>query len=85
VSAVAAPDLTEFMALSKPRDQRRPCQVGRAAGQLTEPERAQLAAACATNTEAIATGAIQKWLAARGHQASLPAITSHRKGHCTCA
>jgi hypothetical protein len=82
---MAAPDLSEFEALSKPRDQRRPCQVGRAAGQLTEPERAQLAAACATNTEAIATGAIQKWLAARGHKVSLAAITYHRREACTCA
>lgn len=76
-------DLTEFFKLSKPK--KRPCQVGFAMSQLKPAERKQLEAALAADSGIITTGAVQQWLAARGHEVSSPALTSHRRTKaCTC-
>ena len=79
---MAGPDLSEFLAASKPKKKK--CQVGAAAEQLSETERAQLSAACATDLGTITTAAVRDWLAARGHVASVAAITYHRRMACAC-
>lgn len=78
----AKPDLSEFFKLSRPA--KPPCRIAYAMGQLDKGEAAQLDAACKTDKGIINTGAIRQWLKARGHDVSIPAITSHRQGVCTC-
>ena len=75
-------DLSEFFKYSKPK--RRPCPIGFANGQLPEGELEQLKAALAQDVGLITNTAIQQWLGGRGHDASISAITSHRKGVCNC-
>lgn len=76
------PDLSEFFKLSRPK--RPPCRVGFVASQLPEEEADQLQAACATDAGIINAGAIQQWIVSRGHDVSVPGITAHRQGRCTC-
>jgi hypothetical protein len=78
--AKTSPDLSEFVALSNPRR----CKVCTAAAALSDTEREQLAAACATPRGVINAGAIKSWLAARGHDISITAITHHRAGTIGC-
>lgn len=77
------PDLSEFYKLSRPA--KPPCRIGFAATQLQKQEAAQLEAACKADKGIINSGAIRQWLKGRGHDVSIPAITSHRQGVCTCA
>lgn len=77
------PDLTEFFKLARPG--KKLCQVGYVLKMLDEAEAEQLRAACAADSGIINAGAIQKWLANRGHKVSIPGITSHRNDTCTCA
>lgn len=79
---MSEPDLSEFFQLSRPR--KPPCQVGHARSQIGPSERAQLDAACDADKGIITAGAIQQWLKARKQMVSIPAITNHRKGNCTC-
>lgn len=79
----AKPDLTEFLKLSRPRKPL--CRVGLASGQLTEPERAQLEAALATDPGLITHAAIRQWLSLRGLDVSVSGLTNHRVNlNCTC-
>ena len=75
-------DLSEFFKYSRPK--KRPCPIGFAQEQLTDSEREQLTAALAQDNGIITNAAVQQWLAGRGHDASISAITSHRKGACSC-
>lgn len=81
--AQTTPDLSEFIALAS-RNQRKPCQIAAALEALKPEERDQLKAAVA-QAATIGAGAIEKWLARRQLKASIPGITSHRSGRCTCA
>lgn len=76
------PDLTEFYKLAAPK--KKLCQIGYVLKQLEAAEVEQLQAACDQDPGIINTGAIQKWLAQRGHKVSVPAITGHRRETCTC-
>lgn len=80
---MSGPDLSEFYKLSRPK--KPPCQVGHARAQLKPDEQTQLDAAVGTDKGIITSGAIQHWLKARKHDVSVPAISMHRAGRCTCA
>lgn len=75
-------DLREFFELSQPK--KRPCQIGFALSQLEGDERKKLEAAIAQSAGIITASAVMKWLKIRGLQVSIPAVTSHRHGTCTC-
>lgn len=75
-------DLSEFVKLSKPK--RPPCAVGVALSTLPKADRGKLEAACASDSGVITTSAIRQWLSSRGHTASIPGVTAHRHGTCTC-
>jgi len=76
-------DLSEFFRLAQPA--RPPCRIGFALTQLVEQEAINLTAACKADKGIINSGAIRKWLADRGHDVSVSAITNHRNGVCSCA
>jgi hypothetical protein len=76
-------DLSEFQALSKPRKPL--CAVGAALGALPADEAGALRAALAEDVRIITTSAIITWLARRDQSANVSAVTSHRRGTCTCA
>lgn len=77
------PDLSEFLALSRPK--RQPCQIAGARDKLDNDEQAaQLDAALATDKGIIPGPAIRQWLAARGLDVSESAVSSHRRGVCAC-
>lgn len=78
------PDLSEFFKHSRPK--KPPCKIGFLIDQqeLSPEEVEQLQAACDQDKGLITGGAIQKWLAERGHDTSIPAITAHRTKVCTC-
>lgn len=80
---MSKPDLSEFEVLSNPR--KAPCQIGVARDGLDTEEAVKLDAALDADKGQITAGAIQQWLKARGHAVSNPAVTSHRKGTCSCA
>jgi hypothetical protein len=81
---MSTPDLSEFYKLSRPK--KPPCQVGAAIPQLTSADQAALHAAVEVSREGhITAGAIEAWLAARGHKVTQSAIIAHRKGTCSCA
>jgi hypothetical protein len=75
-------DLSEFFKLSRPK--KKPCMVGFALTELTEEEGKQLAAAFQADKGIITASAIREWLVLRKHDVSLPVITSHRAGSCSC-
>lgn len=75
-------DLTEFFKYSKPR--KRPCPIGFIKEQLLTDEVAQLEGALSQDAGIITAGAIQLWLSKRKHEASISAVTCHRKGVCSC-
>lgn len=75
-------DLTEFIALSKPKKPL--CVLGRAIPELKPADRAALEAALAQDKGIITNAAIRLWLAARGHEVKVQSIVSHRAGSCTC-
>jgi hypothetical protein len=75
-------DLAEFYRLAEPR--KPPCRIGFILTQLDAEAAAQLFAACNIDRGIINTGAIRKWLASRGYETSVPAITNHRIGTCNC-
>lgn len=76
--------LAEFMKYSRPK--KKPCPIGFAvdSGGVAADEHAALAAACATDPGVIPSGAISTWLEKRGVTVSIPAVTAHRRGTCTC-
>lgn len=80
--AKASVDLSEFYRLARPK--RPPCRVGFVAEQLNPDERDQLLAALEVDKGIINTGAIREWLKARGHDVSVPGVTTHRQKACTC-
>jgi hypothetical protein len=80
---MGSPDLSEFLTLSK-RNTKRPCKIAAVKEALSDTERAQLDAACATAKEEIPATAITKWLRARGHDANTQQISAHRRRECTC-
>ncbi len=75
-------DLSDFLALSKPK--RKLCPIGAALGELDATAGAQLQAACAQDIGIITGSAIGQWLKARGIEANPNQIASHRRGTCTC-
>ena len=75
-------DLSEFFKYSRPK--KRPCQVGFVLDQLKPKERDQLVAACSHDKNVITGAAIREWLKARGFQINDAAISSHRRGVCSC-
>lgn len=75
-------DLSEFFKYSRPR--KKACAIGFANSQLGDTEKQQLQAALEQDNGIITGSAIQQWLTARSHEASIPAITAHRKGVCSC-
>jgi hypothetical protein len=84
--ATTTPDLSEFHDLARPRSRKPPCKVKQAIGQLqTSDESVQATAALATTRETIPDGAIVGWFERRDLQVSVAAVTSHRRGRCTCA
>lgn len=78
----AKADLSEFFKYAQPK--KPPCKVGFVIGQLPEEEAKQLQAACDQDRNLINTGAIREWLEHRDFEVSVPAITNHRSGTCTC-
>jgi hypothetical protein len=80
---MAKPDLSEFAALSNPKQG--PCVTGRALTELDETAAAQLRAALAEPQEVITNAGINAWLAARGFETKWQAVASHRRGACGCA
>lgn len=82
--ADSQPDLTEFFKLSRPK--RPPCRVGHARAQLKPEDVESLDAALATDKGLITASAIIEWLKGRGQgDVSVSAVSTHRKGACTCA
>lgn len=84
---MSAPDLSEFMTLSKPR--RPSCLVGRLLAGETDPklpaaERKQLAAALETDKGIITPAAISAWLERRGIEITWQSVASHRRKGCGC-
>lgn len=75
-------DLSEFFRYSRPK--KKPCAVGFAVEALNDSEREQLQAACEVDSGLITTSAIVQWLAARGHEVTSSAATSHRRKTCSC-
>lgn len=82
--AAAAPDLSEFFRLSRPK--KKPCPIGFVLPQLSDEERVQFEAAIATDRNIITSSAIIGWLEKRGHTSGIGhnAITAHSKRTCTC-
>lgn len=78
----ATVDLSEFYKLSRPK--KKPCQIGYVLSQLRGEAQTQFEAALATDGGIITAAAIIAWLEARKHSVNVPAITSHRKGRCSC-
>lgn len=78
----AAPDLSEFYRLSRPK--KKPCQIGFALEKLKPLEREQLTAALALDVGIITAAAIVDWLKPRGHDVTFAKVTNHRKGSCSC-
>lgn len=80
------PSLDEFEQLSRTALSRKPpCRLAAAAETLTDADQTALLAACKQPLTQITTGAILRWLAKRGIESlSTSAITSHRRGTCTC-
>jgi hypothetical protein len=76
-------NLSEFEALSRPK--KRLCPLAGALDALPADESGQLAAALREDVRVITTSAIITWLGRRGHQANVSAVTSHRRGTCSCA
>jgi len=76
------PDLSEFVALARPR--RAPCRVKPALDALDKHEREQFDAAIAADRGLINDSAIARWLEVRGHTLSVGAVTSHRRQTCAC-
>lgn len=77
-----SPDLSEFLALSKPKKPR--CRVAVVLGELQAPENEKLEAALATDQGVIPNVAVSKWLEARGHDVGWQNVLSHRAGRCSC-
>lgn len=75
-------DLTEFFKYSRPKS--KPCAVAFAVEQLAAKERKQLDAALAHDKGFITNGAIREWLAKRGHEMNVAAVTAHRNKVCAC-
>ena len=75
-------DLTEFFKYSRPK--KRPCPIGFAFEQVSDAEAVQLLAALAAAIGIITNSALRQWLLSRAHDASISAITTHRKGMCSC-
>lgn len=80
---MSKPDLTEFYKIGTKRT-KDPCQIGLARELLKDAEREQLDAALAEGRGLISASTIVEWLKRRDHKVSIPAITSHRHGNCTC-
>lgn len=82
---MAAPDLSEFHKLSKPK--KKPCPVSVALAELApkSDDGERLTAALATDPGIITHVGIQKWLEARGIEVRWQGIASHRRGACGCS
>lgn len=76
------PNLDEFLKLAQPK--RKQCPIGAAVEQLDKKAATQLQAACAADVGIINSGAIVQWLKNRSHVVSVSAVTTHRRGTCTC-
>jgi hypothetical protein len=78
------PDLSEFIALSKPR--RLQCAFGRvlADNTLNAADRASLDAALNAPTAQIPHTAIARWLQGRGIRVSDFTVGRHRRHECSC-
>jgi hypothetical protein len=76
------PDLSEFVALSKPARLR--CSVGLAFKQLKPADRAKLQAALDESRDTIKHSAISTWLAARNIKIGGGTIARHRSKECSC-
>lgn len=83
MAKTAKADLSEFFKYAQPK--KPPCKVGFVIDQLGGEEAQQLQAACEQDRNLINTGAIKRWLESRGFDISVPAITNHRSGTCTCS
>lgn len=84
-----APDLTEFYQLAAKGNHKKPCQIGLAREQLDLEDRVNLDGVFGDEKHGLPSGfinvgAVRDWLAKRGHKVSVPAITSHQKGTCSC-
>lgn len=81
----AEPDLSEFVALTGPRNKKKPCRVGAILEQLDATEAQQLRAAIAATADGtITVGAVVKWLEARGHDMDQNGVVHHRGRRCSC-
>jgi len=77
-------DLSEFYKLSRPRTP--PCKLGPILAQLSDEERAQWDAACATDTNIITNQALAMWLErhAEGSVVNWQNCLAHRARKCSC-
>lgn len=73
-------DLSEFVALSKPR--RVECTMSKALRELKPAKRAQLTAALAE--DGITNAAISAWLAQHEIKVTAPTVSRHRRKDCAC-
>lgn len=81
--AQAQPDLSEFAELSRGVGNKPTCKVALALlSHLSPLEKQQLDAALATDE--IRPGAIEAWAKRRGLDISASAVTTHRRGRCSC-
>jgi hypothetical protein len=78
----AEPDLSELIALSKPKRKR--CGMEAALETLTDDDRRIALAALATEPERITSAAISAWFHIRGVRVGPQIVLRHRKGSCSC-
>lgn len=79
---MTTPDLSEFLARSKPPH--RSCGLAKAAARLSENERILLDAALAEPVDVITTAGIIAWFASRDIRVSDQMVRRHRRGVCSC-
>lgn len=79
---MSKPDLSEFINLSQ-NSKRKPCVVAQALATLSDVDCEGLKQAVDAS-DIITAGAIVEWLKRRELRANVSAVTSHRRGTCTC-
>lgn len=79
---MSQPDLSEFEQLANPKQIK--CKVAIAREELTGDDLTNFEGALSTDKGIINSGAIEKWLAARGIKATAVSIANHRNGKCSC-